>query len=162
MHDARPCETAREEGFPMFEQRRIGASGTIAVAVVAAAVIGSAAALAQTAPEPQAVSPGREAYLQYCASCHGPDADGKGPMAEELRRPPADLTRLTERFGSPLRPREVLDRVDGRNMARAHGSSEMPVWGRKLASNAPRTQGTEVQTRGTLLIIIDYLASLQE
>jgi len=142
----------------MAEQSRMRWSGPLAAALAVA--MWSGAALAQeTAGQ---VNPGQDAFLQYCASCHGPNADGKGPLAAELRRPPADLTRLTERFGTPLRTRQVLDRVDGRDMARAHGSSDMPVWGRKLASNAPRTQGTEAQTRGTLLIIIDWLATIQK
>jgi len=142
----------------MPEQIRIRWSGPLAAALAMA--MWSGAALAQETTGQ--VNPGQDAFLQYCASCHGPNGEGNGPMAEELRSKPADLTRLSERFGSPLRTRQVLDRVDGRNMARAHGSNQMPVWGRKLASNAPRTQGTEAQTRGTLLIIIDWLATIQK
>jgi len=134
------------------------ASAPLAAALAAGLWSGAARAQEETAP----VNPGQDAFLQYCASCHGPDADGNGPMAGELRARPADLTRLSERFGSPLRTRQLLDRIDGRDMARAHGNRDMPVWGRKLASNAPRTQGTETQTRGTLLIIIEWLATIQK
>lgn len=138
--------------------RRAAAIGALAAGVGALAL---ASAIAQAQPA-GTQGPGQEAYLQYCASCHGPQGDGRGPLAEELRTPPSDLTRLHERFGSPLQPQRLLERVDGRRMARAHGSSEMPVWGQKLARNVPRGSGTEVQTRGTLLIIIDWLESIQK
>lgn len=138
---------------------RAGCSRLARVLVLAVAIVAASAAEAVRA---ESANPGRDAFLQYCASCHGPTANGKGPMAAELRQAPADLTRLGERFGSPLQTQRLLDRIDGRRMARAHGSRDMPVWGRKLASNAPRTQGTEAQTRGTLLIIVDYLASIQQ
>jgi mono/diheme cytochrome c family protein len=119
----------------------------------------SAPAHAQQAETP---SPGQQAFLQYCASCHGAHGDGQGPLAEELRTAPTDLTRLREQFGSPLQTQRLLERIDGRRMARAHGSRDMPVWGQKLARNVSRGAGTEVQTRGTLLIIIDWLESIQK
>lgn len=132
---------------------RAGALGAALLAV-------AAAAHAQSAPE--APNPGRDAFLQYCASCHGAQGDGKGPMAGELRQSPSDLRHLTKRFGSPLHTQRLLERIDGRRMARAHGSRDMPVWGEKLTRNIPRGAGTEAQTRGTLLIIIDWLESIQQ
>lgn len=142
----------------MGQQARVRWSGGVLCA--AAVLVWSAAAQAQAAPE--AVDPGREAFQQYCASCHGAKADGKGPLAKELRTAPTDLTRLTERFGSPLHTQRMLERIDGRRMARAHGSRDMPVWGQKLARNVPRGPGTEAHTRGTLLIIIDWIESIQK
>jgi mono/diheme cytochrome c family protein len=128
---------------------------------VALALVGAGGA-AHAQAEPEAPNPGREAFLQYCASCHGARGDGKGPMAGELRQSPADLRHLTGRFGSPLQTQRLLERIDGRRMARAHGSRDMPVWGEKLTRNIPHGAGTEAQTRGTLLIIIDWLESIQE
>ena len=132
-----------------------------AAPLAAAALVWSGAAGAQE-PTRAPVDPGREAFVQYCAACHGADAQGGGPLASELRTAPPDLTRLAERYGSPLQTQRLLERIDGRDMARAHGSREMPVWGRKLARNVPRTQSTEAHTRGTLLIIIDWLQSIQQ
>ena len=40
---------------------------------------------------------GKDLFKAYCASCHGPDAKGKGPMAASLKVPPADLTRISIR-----------------------------------------------------------------
>lgn len=147
----------------MTSQGRVrrGVAAALRAGALGALVVGAAgAAHAQSAPE--APNPGREAFLQYCASCHGGHGDGNGPMAGELRQAPTDLRHLTKRFGSPLHTQRLLERIDGRRMARAHGSRDMPVWGQQLARNIPRGAGTEAQTRGTLLIIIDWLESIQK
>jgi len=138
--------------------------GALAAACVAAALAAGVAPSAARAQqeEGEAPNPGRSAYFQYCASCHGVDGEGDGPLAGELRTRPTDLTRLGARFGTPLDPVRLMERIDGRRMARAHGSSDMPVWGRKLGAQAPPSAGTEVRTRGMLLTIIDWLQSIQK
>jgi copper transport protein len=40
---------------------------------------------------PNSVAIGHAVYQQHCASCHGPDGRGDGPMAEMLSAPPPDL-----------------------------------------------------------------------
>lgn len=35
----------------------------------------------------------------YCASCHGVDAKGEGPVAKSLNVKPSDLTRIAARSG---------------------------------------------------------------
>ena len=42
---------------------------------------------------------GPELYMAYCASCHGKDAKGDGPMAKLLKTPPPDLTAIAVRNG---------------------------------------------------------------
>src|SRR5262245_1893586 len=65
----------------------------------------------------------------YCASCHGPEGRGDGPVARALKTPPADLTTLAARHGGLFPRRQVEEFVThGRDVA-AHGSSDMPVWG---------------------------------
>src|SRR3990172_5157245 len=46
--------------------------------------------------------PGRVLYLTYCQGCHGLGGEGDGPAAASLRTPPPDLTRLWQRYGTPL------------------------------------------------------------
>jgi mono/diheme cytochrome c family protein len=53
-------------------------------------------------PEP-GVSPiltpslvGEDLYEAYCATCHGRDDRGDGPVAEALRARPSDLTSLAQ------------------------------------------------------------------
>jgi len=136
--------------------RRLAGIGAIALAVGAAALPSAAAA------EETSESPGRAAFVQYCASCHGADAKGDGPMAAELTTPPADLTRLAQKYGTPLPEPKLVAFIDGRQMVRAHGSTAMPVWGRRLIENVPPGAGTEVYKRGTIQLILDYLATVQQ
>lgn len=35
---------------------------------------------------------GQSLFAQHCVSCHGPDGRGDGPLAKDLKIPPADLT----------------------------------------------------------------------
>ena len=39
---------------------------------------------------------GSQLFRSHCASCHGTDARGNGPLAEHLRNVPPDLTQFTE------------------------------------------------------------------
>lgn len=140
-----------------------GARGPLGAAIVAigATALGGWAGAAAAQSGAGSVPPGRDAYLQYCGSCHGPEGDGQGPMAAELKTPPSDLTRLAKRYGAPLPRERLLDLVDGRSMPRAHGSEAMPVWGRKLLEDVPPGAGKEAYKRGTILVILDWIEAIQ-
>ena len=74
---------------------------------------------------------GRDLFQSYCATCHGRDGKGNGPVVAALRVPPPDLT-LLARHNSGTFPRERVEAFvtnDGNVPTPAHGSSEMPVWG---------------------------------
>jgi mono/diheme cytochrome c family protein len=105
--------------------------------------------------------PGYEVYRSYCAVCHGVFADGNGPVAPALATPPEDLSQLFKRYGSPLRSKELAQVIDGRLMARSHGTSDMPVWGDRLYQGPHDSQQVEQVRRGTILRIIEYLNSIQ-
>jgi len=66
------------------------------------------------ASDHQSVVRGRQLYLRYCASCHGNDADGRGPVAEDLKVSPPDLRYLGERYGMPLPTGTIARFIDGR------------------------------------------------
>ena len=73
---------------------------------------------------------GKDLFKAYCASCHGSDAKGKGPMATALKVPPADLTRISIRNRGVFPLMRVQKIIAGEEPPPAgHGSSEMPVWG---------------------------------
>ena len=105
--------------------------------------------------------PGKAVFEQYCASCHGMAADGNGPVAAELKVAPSDLRKLGKEFGTPLAKPKLLEVIDGRNMVRAHGTATMPVWGDQLVREVPPSTNTEFFKRGTILVIIEYLQTLQ-
>ncbi len=75
---------------------------------------------------------GQDDYMRYCSACHGESADGQGPVANVMTPPPPRLTTLTPKFGAPLGTLFVSF-VMGTTMPRAHGESDMPVWGKNLA-----------------------------
>jgi mono/diheme cytochrome c family protein len=103
---------------------------------------------------------GRIYYLRYCAACHGDKADGKGPVSGVLSSPPADLRRLSEKYGNPLPSDPVIRFIDGREAVAAHGSREMPVWGERFyESGGGKVQ--ERQVRGVLSYIVAYLRTIQ-
>ncbi|HTC87234.1 MAG TPA: c-type cytochrome [Bryobacteraceae bacterium] len=73
---------------------------------------------------------GDNLYKTYCASCHGDDAKGSGPMAAWLKVPPPDLTRIAARNGGTF-PLERVDRIIAGEEAlpSGHGTRAMPLWG---------------------------------
>jgi len=73
---------------------------------------------------------GPDLYKAYCASCHGTDARGDGPMAKSLNVQPSDLTRIAAHNGGTF-PLERVNRIiSGEEPVSAgHGTGEMPVWG---------------------------------
>ena len=72
---------------------------------------------------------GQALYVRYCASCHGTDGRGQGPVADSLKQPPPDLTTLAQRTGGHLDERQLMAVIDGERLVRAHGPRDMPVWG---------------------------------
>jgi mono/diheme cytochrome c family protein len=105
---------------------------------------------------------GRELYADYCAGCHGLDGRGGGPEAAGLAVKPPDLTRLHERFGSPLQRERVAAFIDGREEVAEHGPREMPVWGERFFEGDPGPpRGVESSKRRTIGMLLDYLQSLQ-
>lgn len=113
----------------------------VGLAEVAPPGFGSAAAQAAE----RAVTPfdrGFPAYQRYCQSCHGEWGKGDGRVAKWLKVPPTDLTRISESNAGEF-PAERLARViDGREEVRAHGSREMPIWGKVFAEDV---EGAEVE-----------------
>ncbi len=69
-------------------------------------------------------------FRAYCASCHGTEAKGGGPMVASLKVKPSDLTHIAAHNGGAF-PKERMERfISGEELpAFGHGSSAMPVWG---------------------------------
>ena len=107
---------------------------------------------------------GAEMFQQYCAACHGASGEGNGPVAPALKQVPADLTRIAARNGGTFPDSDVARRIDGRFDIVAHGTTDMPVWGRKLMD--PKAQGADENTdavvRGRILTIVEYLKTIQK
>lgn len=73
---------------------------------------------------------GEALYKAYCASCHGTDGKGVGPMTEWLKIQSPDLTRMSIREGGKFPLARVQRIISGEeNVTAGHGTREMPVWG---------------------------------
>ena len=81
---------------------------------------------------------GRKLYVQYCASCHGMDAKGSGPVAPALKVAPTDLTTIAKRHGK-WDGIAVEMYISGDKEVVAHGTREMPVWGAYFQSKRDRS-----------------------
>ncbi|HVB79383.1 MAG TPA: cytochrome c [Candidatus Binataceae bacterium] len=103
------------------------------------------------------VALGRQIYLERCASCHGLTGEGDGPVAHTLTTPPANLRRLSERFGNPLPEDQVARFIDGRAEVRAHGPRDMPVWGKRFYTETHNERAVHAM----IAELVAYLQSIQ-
>jgi mono/diheme cytochrome c family protein len=72
---------------------------------------------------------GKQMYVNYCAPCHGVDGKGHGPVAPALRTPPSDLTALSRNSRGKFPEAHIVAVLQNGSEIRAHGTTEMPVWG---------------------------------
>jgi mono/diheme cytochrome c family protein len=81
---------------------------------------------------------GQDLFREYCAVCHGNDANGEGPAAAALKVKPANLTQISQKNGNKYPEIRVQRVINGEDELTAHGSREMPIWGqifRHMSSN---------------------------
>jgi len=126
---------------------------TIGAVLLATGLAGPAAA---TPP----LLEGSQLYMHACAACHGVTADGRGPVAEVLSPPPRDLRTLAHRYGDPLPTDRIAQFIDGRELVKAHGPREMPVWGEELRERG-KGPDPEAAVRRKIDAIVAYLVTLQ-
>lgn len=108
---------------------------------------------------PSYVPSGKVMFKQYCASCHGADAKGRGPATPTLNTRVPDLTTLAKRHDGKF-PYDYVESVlrFGPGYV-AHGSPEMPVWGPifQYLENY-----NEAAVRQRIRNLCQYLESLQQ
>jgi mono/diheme cytochrome c family protein len=106
---------------------------------------------------------GAELFISLCASCHGAQARGDGPVAPLLVTPPSDLTRIAQRNGGRFTADTVQRFIDGREVRRTHGPRDMPVWGRMLYFSAEEDdRAARAHADAEIAKIVEYLRSIQE
>ncbi|MDX2032761.1 MAG: cytochrome c [Blastocatellia bacterium] len=98
---------------------------------------------------------GEKLYMEYCASCHGTDGKGGGPVAATLKSAMPDLTRIPLDNGKfpALRIRNV---IEGEVNVPTHGTKDMPVWGQYFR----RTRGESVAKLNSYALM-EYIQSIQ-
>jgi mono/diheme cytochrome c family protein len=102
---------------------------------------------------------GGDLFKMYCASCHGTNATGDGPLASAMRRKPPNLTEIAKRQKGVYPSDLVFKIIDGRQRVTGHGGPDMPVWGDAFTrtSDAPN----EESVRARIKALVDYLESIQ-
>lgn len=107
------------------------------------------------------IASGKASFEQYCASCHGVTAEGNGPAAATLVKRPADLRRIAARRGGVFPEFEVQRIIDGRDPIAAHGSRDMPIWGRDFSLTEAPGHAREAEARAPIQLIVEYLETIQ-
>jgi mono/diheme cytochrome c family protein len=131
---------------------------TLAALAVAAVLPWAVPVSAQTPAANSSVPAGSGLFATYCAVCHGTNAKGTGPLADSLKRRPADLTMIASRNGGTY-DRELVKRIiDGKNPVKGHGGGDMPVWGDAFERSA---DAGPQQVQARIDALVDYLGSLQ-
>lgn len=136
---------------------------------------GLAAGFAGTA-QAENVDIGKAEFQASCASCHGTDGKGKGPVSGQLKVEPSDLTVLARNNNGVFPTNAVYETIYGSKTIPAHGTREMPIWGERFNPivNLPHyvdpsywkmagpEQSPEIVVRARILAVIDYLNRIQQ
>ena len=107
---------------------------------------------------------GQQAYMTFCATCHGTLAVGDGPLSEMITDKVADLTLLSANNHGEFPMLRVIHIIDGRTGLRGHGGP-MPVYGELFKDEAADfygPYGAEAVIRGRMLALALYLESIQK
>lgn len=123
-----------------------------------------ALALGATATQAENFEEGADLFVSYCATCHGLEARGNGPMSAILTLLPTDLTQLAAEEGGTFPTSRVVARIDGRDPLVAHGSP-MPIFGEYFEGKGivlKDENGEMIMTSQPVVDLVAYLKSLQE
>lgn len=110
---------------------------------------------------------GRREYERSCASCHGASGKGDGVLAGLLVKNPPDLTQLTRSNQGVFPFQRLYQVIDGEGLA-AHGTRDMPVWGREYRLedgqyffDSPTPYDPQALVRSRILGLLEYISRLQ-
>ena len=148
----------------IFAPRRCRRAITLLMMVWASIVVLPAPATAQEIDNRADVATGRALYMTHCATCHGLEADGNGPMAPVLLVQPKSLAALSAQNDRVFPLQRVVARIDGRDPLVSHGSA-MPVYGEVFQGDdrAMKTEtGQPMLAGGPIVDLVAYLRSIQQ
>jgi mono/diheme cytochrome c family protein len=138
-------------------------------AIWSGVLIAASTAIGMTDVYAQGIEYGKNDYVKFCVQCHGETGKGDGKFAKSLKRPPGDLTKLSENNGGVFPTLRIYDVIDGRVEIMDHGKRDMPVWGNvftdELTARLPRDsmskESSDYHVRRRILSIIEYISTLQ-
>jgi len=134
------------------------------------AVLLSASTLVPGAALAEEMALGEFEYNNSCVACHGATGKGDGPVTDFLSGAVVpDLTVIQKNNGGVFPVSAVYDVIDGDDVASAHGTRDMPIWGNRFRSRIDESQDAyfspedrEAYAKARVLALVDYLASIQE
>jgi hypothetical protein len=104
---------------------------------------------------------GAELFERFCASCHGTEARGDGPVSRSLNTAVPDLTTIASRYGE-FPAALIRDVIDGRGIdMRAHGTRTMPVWGYEFWVEDGGDVVAQGAVRDAINKLVEHLRSIQ-
>jgi mono/diheme cytochrome c family protein len=135
--------------------------GTGAALLAAAVCIAATSLSACGQSANQAQPSGAQLYANNCASCHGAQGEGDGPVAAVMKVGVPNLRNLSLRNNGEFPADAVRAYVDGRNLPAAHGDRYMPVWGTEFGNGGKGGEATETIVAARIDAIVEYLRTLQ-
>lgn len=129
-------------------------------------IVAVAALLAAPACAADRASMGAREYQKDCADCHGKGGKGDGLYSVNAKAPLPDLTTLAKRNGGSFPNARVERSIDGRLAIKAHGTSDMPAWGKEYLRRAGEYYGEvaydpEAYVRERVTALVAHLERLQ-
>lgn len=135
----------------------------IAIAMLTAGVIGVSGNSYAQKPDF-----GKSEYDFSCAVCHGPRGEGNGPYVSLGEGIASDLTTLAKSNNGVFPVQRVYEFIDGRQMVRAHGAKDMPIWGSRYTPTNPEGYfvgpdyyNDEAVVQIRILALTEYIYRLQ-
>jgi mono/diheme cytochrome c family protein len=106
---------------------------------------------------------GKQEYDANCAVCHGLAGKGDGSYGELLKTRATDLTVLAKKNGGVYPFARVYEAIDGTLPVKAHGTTEMPIWGTVYKAKAAEMalEYPELFARARILALDEYIYRLQ-
>lgn len=132
----------------------------VALALIVAAILLMIAAVAARSQDFSGYS-GAQLYTRFCASCHGSQGFGNGPVAASFKIMVPDLARIAKRHGGSFPEEQVRKIIDGRTILPAHGSREMPVWGFEFYGQNVDQPQPQQRTDAIITRLTEYVRSIQ-
>lgn len=129
-----------------------------AALIVGIAFAGPSGPDTTAASKPIAPTNGGAIFAHYCTPCHGTDGKGHGPVVDEQKAVPVDLTALSRKNHGKFPETHVVNVLQFGVQIPPHTSVEMPVWGPifgKINRSDPRDRITRVKS------LTRYLESIQ-
>lgn len=110
---------------------------------------------------------GKMEFVSNCASCHGADGKGNGPLGNLLQKSPPDLTLLARNNNGVLPINRLYEVIDGAGVP-SHGSRDMPVWGMEYRieegqalREARGNYDAPAVVRARILTLLEYISRIQ-